>query len=247
MGTLKSSRSSYIGKITYNINKISKYLNNKSVEKDKIYLWIEKLNKYIHKIKTVFYKLQSYVFEESATKEIPHIYTDQKFRIIEIKNFVEAHNPNMPYLTKTTKESISSTSVYSESKYSKSKFSSNSGNSIPLKTKYSTKGSDQSSISSMSSELSNDRTFYFTVIEGRKTAEEAKLIALHAWRYHASSKRTFKTEGKTFRKKIWNRKNALAKWKNWSTKSCRTCVVSKKGLIYLKSKALQKPKYISHP
>ena len=48
--TLKSSRSSYIGKITYNINKISKYLNSKGVERDKIYLLIEKLDKYIHKI-----------------------------------------------------------------------------------------------------------------------------------------------------------------------------------------------------
>ena len=66
--TLKSSRSSYIGKITYNINKIS------------------------------------------------------KFRIIEMKKSVEAHNSVMPYLTKT-KESVSSTSVFSENKDSELKLS----------------------------------------------------------------------------------------------------------------------------
>ena len=43
--TLKSSRSSYIGKITQEINKISKYLNRKGVEREKIYLRIEKLDK----------------------------------------------------------------------------------------------------------------------------------------------------------------------------------------------------------
>ena len=180
MRTLKSRRSSYIGKITYNINKISKYLNSKSVERDKIYLCIEKLDKYIHKIKTVSCELQSYVFEESTKKEISDIYTDQRFQIIDIKKSVEAHSPIMPYLTKTTKESVSSTNVYSESKYSKSKFSNNSGNSTPLKTKYSTKGSDQSGRSSIASELSNDHISYLTVVERRKTAEEAKLIGLQA-------------------------------------------------------------------
>ena len=51
--TLKSSRSSYIGKTACNITKISKYLNSKGVERDKIYLCIERLDKYIPKIKTV--------------------------------------------------------------------------------------------------------------------------------------------------------------------------------------------------
>ena len=44
---------------------------------------IEKLDKYIHKIKTVSYELQNYVFDDSAKKEIFDIYTDQRFRIIE--------------------------------------------------------------------------------------------------------------------------------------------------------------------
>ena len=74
--TLKSSRSSCIGKITYNINKVSKYLNSKGVEREKIYLCIEKLDKCIHKIKTVSYELQNYVFEESAKTEIFDIYTE---------------------------------------------------------------------------------------------------------------------------------------------------------------------------
>ena len=53
--TLKGNRSTYIGNITYNINKISKYLSSKSVERDKIYLCIEELDKYIQKIKAVSY------------------------------------------------------------------------------------------------------------------------------------------------------------------------------------------------
>ena len=39
--TLKSNRSNSIVEITCNINKISKYLNSKKVERDKIYLCIE--------------------------------------------------------------------------------------------------------------------------------------------------------------------------------------------------------------
>ena len=49
-----------------------------------------------------------------------------------------------------------------------------------MKRKYSTKDSDQSRISSISSELSNDSTSYLTVAERRKIAEEATLIALQA-------------------------------------------------------------------
>ena len=45
-------------------------------------------------------------------KEICNIYTDQRFRIIEVKKFAEARNPVMPYLTKTTKENVFSASVY---------------------------------------------------------------------------------------------------------------------------------------
>ena len=103
---LKSSRSSYIGKIVCNINKISKYLNRKNVERDKNYLCIKKLDKYIHKIETVSCKLQNHVFEQSAKEEISSICTDQKFLIVKIKKFVEAYNPITSYLTKTTKESV---------------------------------------------------------------------------------------------------------------------------------------------
>ena len=82
--TLKSNRSNYIVEITCNINKISKYLNSKSVERDKIYLCVEKLDKCIQKIKAVSYELQSYVFEETTKKEISDIYIDQRLQIIEI-------------------------------------------------------------------------------------------------------------------------------------------------------------------
>ena len=81
-------------------NKISKYLNSKGAERDRIYLCVEKLDKYIHKIKAVSYELQNYVFEESAKKEISDVYIDQRLQIIGIKKSVEAHNPIMPYLTK---------------------------------------------------------------------------------------------------------------------------------------------------
>ena len=108
----KSSRGSYIGKIACDINKISKYLNGKVLKGHKIYVCIEKLDKYILKIKTVSYWLQRYVSEKSAKKDICNIYTDQTFRIIEVKKFVEGPNPVMPYLTKTKKENVFSASVY---------------------------------------------------------------------------------------------------------------------------------------
>ena len=165
--TLKSSRSNYIVEITCNINKISKYLNSKSVERDKIYLCIEKLDKCIQKFKAVSYELQNYVFEETTKKEISDIYIDQRLQIIEIKKYIEVHNP-IPYLTKNSKKkSVSSISIFSESKDSKSNCSNNSGNSIPLKTKYFTKGSNQPDISCISSELSNNRILFSSC----KTAE----------------------------------------------------------------------------
>ena len=108
----------------------------------------------------------SYGFEETTKKEISDIYIDQRLQIIETKKYIEVHNP-IPYLTKTAKKSVSSISLFSENKDSKSNCSSNSGNSIPLKTKYSTKGSDQHDISCISSELSNDRIFFSSC----KTAE----------------------------------------------------------------------------
>ena len=105
--------------------------------------------------------MQDRVFEKSAKKEISDIYTNQRFRIIEIKKSVEAHNPIIPYLTET-KERVPSTNVFSENKDSKSKLSNNSGKSTSLKTKY----------------ISYDHPCYLRVAERRKTAEEVKLIAL---------------------------------------------------------------------
>ena len=109
--------------------------------------------------------------------KIINIYNDQRFRIIEIKKSVESQNPIMPCLTKT-KESVSSTSVLSESKDAKSRFLNNSGKSTPLKTKYSTKGSDRSGILSISRDLSSDRTSYLIVVERRKIANVAKVLVL---------------------------------------------------------------------
>ena len=74
--------------------------------KDKIYLCIEKLVNYFLNIETVSCELRSHVFEESAKREISDYYTDQNFRIIEIKKSAEARNPIMPYLTKTKKQAI---------------------------------------------------------------------------------------------------------------------------------------------
>ena len=50
-------------------NKTSKYLNFESVEKNKIFLFIEKLSKFIHKIKTDSCELQSYLSKEFAKEK----------------------------------------------------------------------------------------------------------------------------------------------------------------------------------
>ena len=49
-----------------------------------------------------------------------------------------------------------------------------------MKKNYSTKDSVQSAIPSITSELSNNSTSYFTVVEHRKTTEDTKSIALEA-------------------------------------------------------------------
>ena len=123
--------------------------------------------------------------------------------MIENKKSVEAHNPIVPYLTKT-KEIVSSTSAFSESKDSKSKFSNNSRKPTLLRTKYSTKGSHRSGISSISSDLSNDCTSYLTAVERRKTAEEAKLIVLQT---KECAKRQIELLEKTFKIEKINLRN----------------------------------------
>ena len=102
------------------------------------------------------------------------------FRIIETKKSVEAYNLTLSFLTKATKPSASCISLYWENKYLRSKFFNNSENSTLLKKNYSTKNSNQYGIPPITSELSNDRTCSFTVVEHRKTAEEAKLSAFQA-------------------------------------------------------------------
>lgn len=72
--------------------KYQNYLNCNSVLTNNIYLGFENLDKYIHKINAVSCKLQVCIFEETAKGEISDIYSDQKFRIVEIKKSVEAHN-----------------------------------------------------------------------------------------------------------------------------------------------------------
>ena len=51
----------------------------------KIYLCIEKLDKYIHKLNIISYRFQSHIFDKYARREIFEIYTDETFWIIESK------------------------------------------------------------------------------------------------------------------------------------------------------------------
>ena len=74
--------------------KYQNYLNCKSILTDKIYLGVEKLDKSVNKINAVSSNLQSCIFEETAKGEISYIYSDQNFRIVEIKKSIESHNPN---------------------------------------------------------------------------------------------------------------------------------------------------------
>ena len=102
------------------------------------------------------------------------------FWIIETKKSVEAYNLTLSFLTKATKPSVSCISLYWENKYLKSKFFNNSENFTLLKKNYFAKNSDQYGIPPITSELSNDLTSSFTVVEHRKTPEEVKLSALQA-------------------------------------------------------------------
>ena len=88
------------------LNKTSKYLNGKSVESRKINRCIEKLDKYIRKIKNSCLQITMLRFLGICLKSNPDICMNQRFQMIEIKKFAEAHNPIKPYLAKKQKQTF---------------------------------------------------------------------------------------------------------------------------------------------
>ena len=63
--------------------------------------------------------------------------------------------------------------------------------------------------------MSSDRTYDVTVVKHRETTKQAKLIALRA-------KERIKRKVEFLETTFEIEKNALTKWRSWSTKSCGT-------------------------
>lgn len=145
------------------LNKTTKYLNGKSVERRKINICIEKLDKYIRKIKNSCLQITTLRFLGICLKSNPDICINQRFQMIEIKKFAEAHDLIKPYLAKRTKANVFSTSIYSESKHSKSKFSRDSGSSAPLMRDTSTKEGIDKVVSSMVNQLDKTEAWFCSV------------------------------------------------------------------------------------
>ena len=88
------------------LNKTSKCLNGKSVESRKINRCTEKLDKYIRKIKNSCLQITTLRFLGICLKSNPDTCMNQRFQMIEIKKFAEAHNPIKPYLAKKQKQTF---------------------------------------------------------------------------------------------------------------------------------------------
>ena len=80
----KRSRTSYLGKITQNIDKINNLItleNQIIVTKECLY----EVEKYLHKTKTVSQKMIELLTDQNEIKAITLKITEQEFRIIQIK------------------------------------------------------------------------------------------------------------------------------------------------------------------
>ena len=108
--SLKNSRRAYIGKITENINKLTKYmdLGNKSSLEFKTCL--QKLQKCKHKIKMVLGSLIELTNDPDKLQNISDIYTQQDFRVIEITKSVSIYNASPLKFIRADDERFSITS-----------------------------------------------------------------------------------------------------------------------------------------
>ena len=99
----KRSRTSYLGKITQNINKINNLiiLDNQIITINEC---LYKVEKYLHKIKSVSQKMIELSTDENEIKTITLKVTEQEFRIIQIKKFIKNYKKeNLDLLLKIVK------------------------------------------------------------------------------------------------------------------------------------------------
>ena len=155
--SLKNSRRAYVGKITQNINKLTKYMNVQNKNSLDFETCLQKLQKYMYKIRTVSDSLIELTNDENELQNISDFYTQQDFRVIEITKSVSNYNSS-PLKLLNNDELFSTTSFSTKSK-SKTAYE----NPLPSLT-----GSKTS------------KTSYLSVNERRKTAEHAKLLAQQA-------------------------------------------------------------------
>ena len=82
--SLKNSRCAYVGKITENINKLTKHMHLGNKSSLEFEICLQKLQKYKHKIKTVLDSLIELTNDPDELQNISDIYPKKYFRVIEI-------------------------------------------------------------------------------------------------------------------------------------------------------------------
>ena len=90
--SFKYSRRTHVGKITENINKLTKYMNRGNKSSPEFEICLQKLEKYKHKIKTVSDSLIELTNNPDELHNISDIYTKQDFRVTGISKSVSSYN-----------------------------------------------------------------------------------------------------------------------------------------------------------
>ena len=85
---LKHGRHTYVGKITEDINKLTKYMNLGNKSSPEFETCLRKSQKYKHKIKVVLDSLIDLTNELYELQNISDIYSQQDFQVIEISKSV---------------------------------------------------------------------------------------------------------------------------------------------------------------
>lgn len=99
----------YIGNITQNINKLTKYMKEQNKNNFQFESFLHKLQKYLHKIRNVWNSPIKITKDQNA-------FTEQNVCVIQITNSVSEYNPPPLKSKRSNDDQFSQTSFSSKSK-----------------------------------------------------------------------------------------------------------------------------------
>ena len=175
--SLKQSRKGYCSQLTKVINKVNQVIfENQNTEALKVYEY--QLDNFLHEIRAITTELHDLETDESEREKIINFCTDQALRVVSIKDSI------MNFYISNGKER--EVKIFSElsSKSAKSRDTSKSSSDRKSKSKSNISVHSRTSVHSQlsartrsSSSQGQSNASYFAVLERRKTAEHAKLLA----------------------------------------------------------------------